>query len=223
MKKRISMAATLILTAICVSLAMSVIFAGATVVTPTDTEGCYAKTEIEYVCAKGYIECYAGDDGELWFLPESTVSREEFARIIVKLLGLKSEKYSKYELNLKDATEISEKYLPYVKSVCACGLMGLDAADGETYFYPMQNVTREEAAYILGNLISAEVSTYKTSIFSDYSETEQIYRKNTDVLIALDMMIGYSDGTFRPKNNITRQELALVLYRISQSKEKLSR
>jgi hypothetical protein len=30
-------------------------------------------------------------------------------------------------------------------------------------------------------------------------------------------MIGYPDGTFLPKNELTREELALILYRLTQN------
>lgn len=217
MKKRITLAATLVLTVICASLAISVIFAGSSVISPADTDSCYAKEAIEYVCEKGYIECFYEKDGTAVFSPDAAVSREEFAKILACFLDLRTERTSDKNLSLCDSDKISEKYFPYVRAVCEKGLMGLQKSDDGLYFLPSENVTREEAGYILGNLEGAAVSTYKTSAFSDYSETEKGYMENVSTLIALNMMIGYSDGTFRPKSNITRQELALVLYRMDSS------
>lgn len=219
MKKKFTLAATLILSAVAAMLVVTVTLASASYSQPVDTDDCYAKEEIDFVCRKGYMDRYLCDDGSIVFLPDRAVSRQEFAKIIVRFLDASE---SDDVTPLADASEISDDYLPYVMTACRLGVMGLSAYDGELYFCPTEYVTRDEAAYMLGHLIDASVSTYKTENFTDYSEAEPIYAQNASVLVALDLMIGYPDGTFRPKNNITRQELALVLYRIKQSGERLS-
>lgn len=219
MKKKFTLAATLILSVVAAMLVVTAAFAAGTYSPPVDTEDCYARDEIDFVCRKGYMDRFLSDDGSIIFMPNAAVTRQEFAKIIVRFLGAGS---SDEITALADDDEIAAEYRDYVMTACRIGVMGLAEYDGEKYFYPSACVSRDEAAYMLGRIIDASVSTYKTELFSDYSEAEQIYQPTSSVLVALDMMIGYPDGTFRPKSKITRQELALVLYRIKQSGERLS-
>ena len=221
MKKRFTLALTLILSAAALTLAIGVIFAGNAYVPPSDIDDCYAKEEINYVCSKGLIDLYSNDGETTFFVPDKEISRAEFAKILTTFLKINAERASADAPDLADKQDIPEDYSVYVLAACAKNVMGLRKENDKLYFLPNQKVTREEAAYVLGNLIKAYVSTLKTEKFSDFSETESTYIANASTLVALDLMIGYDDGTFRPKNNITRQELALVLYRMIRSGEKL--
>ena len=223
MKKRFTPALTLILSAAALTLAIGVIFAGNAYVSPSDIDDCYAKEEIDYVCSKGLIDLYSNDGKTTFFVPDKEISRAEFAKILTAFLKINAERAASGAPELADKQDIPEEYSIYVLAACAENLMGLRIENGRSYFLPDRKMTREEAAYLLGNLIKANVSTLKTEKFSDFSETEKGYAANASTLIALDIMIGYDDGTFRPKNNITRQELALVLYRMIHSGEKLKR
>lgn len=221
MKKRFTLALTLILSAIALTLAIGVIFASSTYIPPSDIDDCYAKDEINYVCSHGIIDLYANDEEMTFFVPEKTVTRAEFAKILSLLLNINVDRVASSAPELADKHDIPEEYEKYVLAACAKGIMGLRQEDDGLYFAPNEYVSRQEAAYMLGNLIPAYVSTLKTEKFSDFSETNDIYLPNACTLVGLDMMIGYDDGTFRPKNLITRQELALVLYRMIHSGEKL--
>lgn len=221
MKKRIALASTLVLASLAAVLAVSVIFAGNTYVPPSDIESCYAKEEITYCCKSGYFDVSQTEDGVRFFEPDSPVTRAEFAKILAQFLKINPDKYQRSALTVEDAADIPEKYLPYVRAVLAEGLMGLLGVSGKTYFLPEAYVSREEAAYMIGNLIIAAVSTSKSSAFSDYSDMTEAYRKNADILIAFEIMIGYPDGTLRPGDNISREELALMLFRAKSSGEEI--
>ncbi|MBQ9510180.1 MAG: S-layer homology domain-containing protein [Clostridia bacterium] len=221
MKKRFTLAITLILSAVAITLAIGVIFAGSAYIPPCDIDDCYAKDEINYVCLHGIIDLYSSDGENTFFMPEKAITRAEFAKILTALLKINVGRVSSRAPELADKHEIPEEYQAYVQAACAEGIMGLRKEDDKLFFAPNEFVSRQEAAYVLGNLIPAYVSTLKTEKFSDFEETNEIYMTNASTLVALDMMIGYDDGTFRPQNDITRQELALVLYRMIHSGEKL--
>lgn len=87
---------------------------------------------------------------------------------------------------------------------------------------PLENVTRQEAAYIIGALTDTVASSSNVDRFSDIGDTYLPYMQNVKTVISLGYMIGYPDGTFRPERDITRAELALTLYRIRQSGDKLN-
>ena len=110
----------------------------------------------------------------------------------------------------------------FLPDVCALGLMGTLRDNGKTYFLPLENVTRQEAAYIIGALTDTVASSSNVDRFSDIGDTYLPYMQNVKTVISLGYMIGYPDGTFRPERDITRAELALTLYRIRQSGDKLN-
>lgn len=80
--------------------------------------------------------------------------------------------------------------------------------DGE--FKPNQLVTREEAATMIGKALNLNGSTPRATIFSDVDPNSYaagyIQSANEQKVIT-----GYTDGTFRPKSNITRLEMAYLL------------
>lgn len=79
-------------------------------------------------------------------------------------------------------------------------------------FKPDGTVTRAEFSKMINNAV--KLSSRKDSTFSDVSRLDWYYADVQKALYA-GYVSGYSDGTFRPKNLISRQEAAVILYRIS--------
>ncbi len=203
-------------------LAATVIFSGGSRSLPTDSESSFAREAIIFACKNGYMSCTISDTGEALFVPDGTVTRAEFAQILVDFLGINTDKYFRTETKFADMDDVPEELIPYVKTAAALGLMGTLSENGRLYFMPLEKVSRQEAAYMLGALIGASVSTFKTDLFSDFEATYQPYSANVKTMISYEYMIGYPDGTFRPERDITRAELALTLYRLKKSGEKLT-
>ncbi|MDN4492143.1 N-acetylmuramoyl-L-alanine amidase [Ureibacillus aquaedulcis] len=80
--------------------------------------------------------------------------------------------------------------------------------DGE--FKPNQLVTREEAATMIGKALNLNGSTPRVTNFSDVNPNSYaagyIQSANDQKIIT-----GYTDGTFKPKTNMTRLEMAYLL------------
>lgn len=79
-------------------------------------------------------------------------------------------------------------------------------------FKPDGTVTRAEFSKMINNAV--KISSKKDSAFSDVSRFDWYYGEVQKAVYA-GYVSGYSDGTFRPKNLISRQEAAVILYRIS--------
>jgi hypothetical protein len=90
--------------------------------------------------------------------------------------------------------------------------------DGKEYFLPNSTISREEAADILGSLSTAVIASTRSLAFSDIDSAEQTYIENLKKLIDLEVLIGYPDGTIKPKSALTREELAVMLWRVLQNK-----
>lgn len=78
-------------------------------------------------------------------------------------------------------------------------------------FKPDALITRAEAASILTNFVQANVASDKS--FSDVKNGAW-YKSAVENLISSKILSGYTDGTFKPENALTRAELVTIIARI---------
>ena len=113
-----------------------------------------------------------------------------------------------YEPAIFTDTVWNSWYAPHVDKVYDAGLM---KGTGEHTFAPNANVTRAMAATVLYR-IAGEPEVEGEIPFSDVPEGK--YYTNAVIWAAQNEIVnGYPDGTFRPDVNITREQLAAILYR----------
>lgn len=205
---------TILLTIVYIS--SSDLFLSAVKAPPCDALGSYAGDAILEVCELGLLDTETAADGNEYFYPTASVTRAELARTLIHYLGENPTKYERLSLGFADEDAIPASMLAYVRAALAKGLMLLQ---NDYAFHAADDVTREEAAYIVGALCNAEISAGKEEHFSDFSEIHDFFLANAKKAINFDIMIGYSDGTFRPKQALTREELALILHRLLQAED----
>lgn len=142
----------------------------------------------------GVINGY--EDGT--FRPEANVTRAELAKLVSVQFGKSTEKaYS-------DVAE-TDWFYDYVT---ASGSYFL--AEGE--FLPNSQATREEVAYAI--YVATGLKTSNEAItFTDASDIGAEYKNAIAAVFEKGIITGYPDGSFLPKNNITRAETATVLSR----------
>ena len=180
---------------------------------PTDAGDSYAEKAILFVCEKGYMTTETVG-GAAYFYPQKEVTRGELATVLTAYLGYSEENAPKTPLGFADESTLDEEALPAVKLMLAGGHMMLRA---DYTFGADAGITREEAAQIFGALIEKEISAGKSEKFSDFSEVGDYFLTDATRTVDFEIMIGYEDGTFRPKNILTREELALILYRLAHN------
>ncbi len=222
MRKNLSLFALVLFSALMLFLAAVFVFfpnggEAESFTPPEDIEDHFAKDAIIYLLSHGYFDAEEGADGKAYFYPDKEITREEFARTIIRFTGADTAAYDSFALTVADIDKISEEALPDVRALVACGVMSV-FIDGEEYvFLPDSFVLREEAAKSLGTLTTAVIATTKPDAFTDMSDTNERYINDLERLISLDIFVGYPDDTMKPKNHLTRGELALLLYRIALS------
>lgn len=88
-------------------------------------------------------------------------------------------------------------------------------------FLPDKNITREEAATLLSKALNNGKNTYKpkSDIFKDVKNTYSA--AYIDDLYNRGIINGYQDISFRPKENISREEYAAMIYRIARNEGRL--
>ncbi|MFQ9149397.1 MAG: S-layer homology domain-containing protein [Eubacteriales bacterium] len=180
-------------------------------VTFPDIWGENAQTCTTAVCSlasRGIISGY--EDGN--FKPERTLTRAEFAALIVRALGLEAKSDAKFSDVPKTAW--------YARSVAAASEYGLILGIGDNRFLPDGTITREEAAVICARAaVLCGVDTERSdaqirdtlSVFSDYTTSSKWARAG--LAFAVDSnMLDAEAVNLRPKDKTTRAEAAIMLH-----------
>jgi spore germination protein YaaH len=80
-----------------------------------------------------------------------------------------------------------------------------------TEFSPAKNLTRAEAAVVISRVLELNGETVEDN-FSDIKN--HWANKEINLIAQKGIINGYEDGTFRPNENVTREEMATILYRL---------
>ena len=90
---------------------------------------------------------------------------------------------------------------------------------GNQKFAPDEFLTREEMATLLSRLLKISPEAKKDNPFSDISSTQWSYPYIVS-MAEEKIFEGFEDNTFRPKDKVTRAQMAALLDRI---KDKLTK
>jgi len=174
-----------------------------------DAENHWAETDINSVYKKNWMI----GTSDYTFMPNESLTRAQGAVVLVRALGVTNDlieggnAFADVSDNYwaKDEIEIAYQY-GIVKGV----------KEGE--FAPEEQLTREQMAAMLSRIFNYEsgsISNYSNP-FSDISSNHWAY-KDILILNKFNVFTGYEDGKFRPKNSITRAEMAALMNRISDN------
>lgn len=175
---------------------------------------------------KGVI---SGVDGK-HFAPDSTVTKEQFAKMLVGALEIALPEENQEETETeethfyKDVKMESWSY-PYIKASCE---FFYDDSLGSASFNPQENYTREKCAYAIAmalgyggksaNLLDAEVLEKN---FNDSDSITKALKSAVAMTVERGIVKG-SDKLIRPKGEVTRAEAAVLLHRAMQYKARNS-
>ena len=156
----------------------------------------------------GIIKGY--EDGS--FKPENTVSRAEWAKMILEAAGIKTDDESVYFSDLKDHWAI--KYVNAAK--------GYFGALSDGLYYPDQDATREDVAASMVKLKGYDVNNVDYSYLMKFKDLDSISgnaKKYISVAVQNGLISGYEDNTFRGQATLTRAEAATLLCRAFLTRE----
>lgn len=157
----------------------------------------WANKEISILLNEKIVQGY--DDGT--FKPDKAITVSEFIKIMVEM--------AEYEL------EIEGNPWPdwYINTAIKNNLISEKEFDNYS-----RNITRYEAAKIISNYINLKDIQKNKNIFSDLKNNEKdIVLK----LVKLGVINGYSDGTFKSDNEVTRAEACKLIINAYNAKQKL--
>lgn len=179
-------------------------------------EDYWAYKYIMWMLDRGIVNGIGND----MFNPEGTVTRAEFAKMMVKTLDLKL--YSPDKPTFEDVNKKSWEY-QYVES--AKNYLTYYKTSTGNYFKPSQPSVREDMAVALVKALGYQDEDVDVSIldqFADAGEITSSLKKYVALSVKYGLMKGYpKDGKlyFGPMDNLTRAQAATLLYRAFVVKE----
>ncbi len=162
-----------------------------------DTQGRWFTPYVDWATNKGYLEGYP--DGS--FKPNETLTKAEFYRMVNQLTGSerKVDKVQFADVNPGDW------YYDEVAKGIAFGYL-----EDDPYIHkPMAKVTREEACRILAYVYGLEEDAHPATVFSDLKSMTRTGA--IGALVKKGVVAGYPDGSFKPTNQLTRVQGAILI------------
>lgn len=168
----------------------------------------WAKEAVAVLAQKGAI---SGIDEHV-FSPKATVSREQFAKILVAALDLETP--AAREQTFLDVPS-SRWSFSCVEAVKDFFPKVIDA--DETLFLPERSLSREDAVFAVVSAIKAETpNPEKTNAllapFSDVQDINPAYASQIAVAVEKKILSG-NDGLINPKSTLSRAEAAVLVHR----------
>lgn len=172
-----------------------------------DVHGHWAETYIDTIKPLGVISGYP--DGT--FRPDRTITRAEFISITVNALG--------YVPRPANSGEFWA--MPHVEQALSLGLIKNEEYGGLTQTTLNMAISREEMAsivvnafYSTGATLNADELSAAAKTLTDLSKVSSVYYDQAVAAVALNIITGYEDQTFRPTNNASRAQAAAVSHKL---------
>ncbi|UKS30945.1 S-layer homology domain-containing protein [Paenibacillus sp. HWE-109] len=178
----------------------------------TDLVGHWATTYTNRLIGMKAIQGYENQT----FHPEETVTRAQFASLLVKALGLPA---SAGTFNFADQSDIPAWAKADIAAAVQADLISGYDQDGKTLFKANQTITRAEMSVIMAQALkssgSAAVSGLKP--FADASDIPGWAASAVKAASAAGIVNGYEDNTFRASKSATRAEAAAMIYKLLEA------
>lgn len=168
----------------------------------------WAEESINALLKKGVIS----QPNDKKYRPDDNITREEFVKLIITLLDLKS---SSKNVNFND---LQKEHWAYEYIAIAVD-NGIISGMNENNFGIGQNITREQMATIIARVLElyGKKDLFdKDEKFVDDSEISS-YAKDSVMKVKYYKIInGIGDNVFAPKSNATRAQAAKIIYELSK-------
>ncbi|MGM9663002.1 MAG: S-layer homology domain-containing protein [Oscillospiraceae bacterium] len=171
----------------------------------TDIYDNWAREYINTLYEKGVVN--GMDDGT--FRPDTGVTRQQFAAMLYRALGLKDADYADVTLPFADAGQLSSYAVTPVKALCSLGILNGTERDGKLWLDPHASLSRAQAAAMIARALG--VSSSKTLSFTDMDQFPSYAAPYVSALVEMGVMSGFNDGSFRPRTNLTRAQMCKIL------------
>ena len=174
----------------------------------------WAYNVIMDMTSKKILSGYPGNT----FMPDKSVTRAEFAKILVLTLNLK-------EKNNISFQDVAKEHWAYNYIEVASKYLSAYRGENDTLFFrPSDEAVREDLAVSVVMAAGLQDSSYKLSTLNKFSDKENIsenLKKYVAIAVENELMRGNADGTFNPKGKLTRAEVCQLMHNSLSVLEKI--
>ncbi|MNW37781.1 Endo-1,4-beta-xylanase A precursor [compost metagenome] len=151
------------------------------------------------------------------FRPNSTITRAEFAKIMITASGITPKKVNYSSFSDIPATNWASPFVESVKDY----MTGYRTADGKYIFNPSAPATREDVAVAPVKLKGYDTNRLPDqstieAMFKDYAGISESAKSYVALAVENGLVSGFQDETFRPQATVTRAEATVMLWRAYQ-------
>ena len=165
----------------------------------------WAESSVKYLAGKGVVS--GRGDGK--FYPNDVMTREEFVKLIVLAFDV-------YDAGAEcEFSDVSADGWSY-RYIASAARLGLVTGNENNEFNPSGSITREDMAVIMHRVysLSGLNSQAQALDFSDADSISGYAKEAVGVLTGAQIINGMGDGTFAPKNAVTRAQASKVVYEL---------
>lgn len=191
---------------------------------PVDVTGWFAEAA-DYVLENKLMDTVE-IDGAASFQPDAFLSRQAIAESIFRdatardVASVDGDAGMSFK-ELADYADIDETYLP---AASFCYYTGIMAGDNEKKLHPDSMISREELAAVLTRYYKYLVKTdadlesgMAIKEFTDYADIQAWAHEELQFCVNAGLLKGNKDGSFNPKGNVTRAEMAQILFNLENT------
>lgn len=187
---------------------------------PSDVRGHWAEKYLTYFIQAGYM-----NGNVTAFKPNEPVTYGEFSSVVARL-GLKPVEFNGGSISYKVFNDhaLWNPSHPTSQAAYICGEAGVwgnpseanDTMIGYPGFRLGDTAKRQHIAVFLANMLDPmEVTLDTQKYFTDMNQfSSALARTSMERMVQEGILSGYADGTIRPNANVTRAELAVMLYKV---------
>lgn len=181
-----------------------------------DTKGHWAESYITQLYYEGTLQG-SQKNGKLYYRPNDSMTRQEFVVALMRYLGTNLSPYQSVQLPFDDADEIASWAKSAMQAAYSLGYLSGSKTNGQLLCKAESTISRQEAMTILSRTRSFPDAD--TSILAAFSDSSQIatWAKPALAQMAQQKIISGSNGKLNPTGNVTRAEVAKMLYQLAQS------
>ena len=176
-----------------------------------DMKGHWAKEYVSELYFQGVLQGSADTSGQMVFRPDASMTRQEFVVALIRYLGVDTNSYAGAELPFADQNQIADWALDAMKTAYRLGYLTGSQKGDQVYANPKSTISREEAMTILARTQNASSDSDALNQFSDQAKTSDWARPYLTAMVEQGIING-SNGKLNPKGDVTRAQVAKMLY-----------
>lgn len=171
----------------------------------TDVQDHWAASAMEWAVTNGILN----GTSDTTISPDGTVTRAQMAAMVARAFGATRIADLSMYVDLKPTDWYYEEIGKAVQMGCISGF-------GNS-MNPNEEVNRQEVAMTLVKAAGYPVVTSSLTQFADYDSIDTWARNYISTALANGLITGYDNGTFAPKDRVTRAQFVTMLQRVASA------